>query len=221
MSFQLDHREPPLWAWWQRALAAFFVALLGYASVVDAAPPVAAKKHQRALTANAHAVWGLAAPIATFAAQVHQESGWKEDARSPFAGGLAQFTPDTAKWISKAYNDELPGGDPFNPSWALRALVRYDKHLWDRVLPAANDCERMAFVLSSYNGGKGWLDRDKARAAQYSAAVDRWFGNVEFYNAGRAAHFFEENRGYPRRILLKIQKEYATWGPAIECKEVT
>ncbi|MGH7948035.1 MAG: transglycosylase SLT domain-containing protein, partial [Candidatus Binataceae bacterium] len=121
MSFQLGHREPPLWQWWQVLLAVLFLSMLAWSCVADAVVPIAAQKHRRALTTNARAVWGLSAPIATFAAQVHQESGWHEDARSPFAGGLAQFTPDTAQWISRRYNDELREADPFNPSWALRA----------------------------------------------------------------------------------------------------
>lgn len=221
MSFRLDHSEPPLWTWWQRVLMAFFLIVLGWSCVADAAVPVSARKHQRVLTANAHAVWGLSAPIAVFAAQVHQESGWREDARSPFAGGLAQFTPDTAQWISRRYNDELSEGDPFNPSWALRALVRYDRHLWERAAYAATPCDRFAFVLSGYNGGEGWVGRDRKRAEQYGADSARWWSGVELYNAGRAAHFFAENRDYPRRILLKLQPLYSTWGAQVDCREVT
>lgn len=214
-------RDPAPLPWREVLAVAGFLALLAFACASVAAPPIAAKKHQRALVSNAHAIWGLDAPVATFAAQVHQESGWREDARSPFAGGLAQFTPDTANWISRAYNDELASNDPFNPSWALRALVRYDRHLWDRAVPAASDCDRMAFVLSAYNGGLGWIQRDRRKAGEDGADVARyWLPHVEHYNAGRAEHFFRENRGYPRRILLKIQPEYATWGPSIDCKGV-
>jgi soluble lytic murein transglycosylase-like protein len=188
----------------------------------DAVPSENAKKYQRALTGNARVVWGLSAPVATFAAQVHQESGWREDARSPFAGGLAQFTPDTAKWISRQYNDELGTGDPFNPAWALRALVRYDRYLWDRVLPAATECDRMAFALAAYNGGLGWVHRDRAKAVADGADASRWWlPHVEYYNTGRAPEFFKENRGYPRRILLRLQKEYEAWGPSVDCKEVS
>jgi soluble lytic murein transglycosylase-like protein len=66
----------------------------------------------------------------TFAAQLHQESGWRPDAVSPVgAQGLAQFMPATADWISQL----MPGlnsREPFNPAWAIRALVSYDRWLW-------------------------------------------------------------------------------------------
>ncbi|MDW9328117.1 transglycosylase SLT domain-containing protein, partial [Escherichia coli] len=66
-------------------------------------------------------------------AQLHQESGWRPDAVSPAgAQGLAQFMPATADWISQL----MPGlnsREPFNPAWAIRALVSYDRWLWQRV----------------------------------------------------------------------------------------
>ena len=74
-------------------------------SRADAAElPQAALKHRADLTRNARAVWGLEAPVATFASQVHQESRWRPDAVSPVgAQGIAQFMPTTADWIAKAY----------------------------------------------------------------------------------------------------------------------
>ena len=44
--------------------------------------PRAAYGYQRALVANVRVVWGLNGPIATMAAQVHQESGWNPNAKS-------------------------------------------------------------------------------------------------------------------------------------------
>lgn len=131
--------------------------------------PLGAAKFQRPLTANARMVWGLSAPIATFAAQIHQESAWRPDAQSPYAQGLAQFTPDTAKWIAGLYTD-LEGADVWNPAWALLALVRYDRWLWERLGHAANECERMAMVLASYNGGLGHVNRE-TRACKAAGAV--------------------------------------------------
>ncbi len=43
--------------------------------------PAAAHKYRAELTRAAHAQWGLDAPIAALAAQVHQESGWQLHAR--------------------------------------------------------------------------------------------------------------------------------------------
>jgi soluble lytic murein transglycosylase-like protein len=176
--------------------------------------PRAAVQYRHALTSSARLVWGLNAPVATFAGQVHQESAWRADARSPYADGLAQFTPATAEWIGDVYPD-LAARQPFNPAWALRALVRYDRFLWTRN-PAATECDRMAFALASYNGGEGWLRREQARAAAKGADRLRWFAHVERHCI-RADWACRENRDYPRKILLKHQLVYTAWGLATAC----
>jgi soluble lytic murein transglycosylase-like protein len=189
--------------------------LLGMTMKAWADVPREAQRYQRDLTRNARLVWGLDAPVATFAAQIHQESGWRANARSPVgAEGMAQFMPGTSTWISGAY--PLGAPEPFNPSWALRALVTYDRHLWDRI-KAADSCSRMAMTLSGYNGGLGWVYRDQQLAAQSQLDRGRWFGNVERVNAGRSAAAFRENRGYPRNILLRWQPIYSSWGGGVSC----
>ena len=175
--------------------------------------PQGALKHRADLTRNARAVWGLDAPVATFAGQVHQESRWRPEAVSPVgAQGIAQFMPATADWIAEAY-PALADQQPFNPGWGLRALVTYDRHLWERI-KAATPCDRMAMTLSAYNGGLGWVWRDQKLATAQGADSARWFDQVEQFNAGRHAAAFRENRGYPRLILLTFAPRYAAagWG---------
>nr|WP_247738535.1 transglycosylase SLT domain-containing protein [Pseudomonas aeruginosa] len=146
--------------------------------------PTAAEQYRRTLVRSAHAEWGLSAPIATFAAQVHQESRWRADARSPVgAQGLAQFMPGTAEWIAGLYPTALGTNQPFNPGWALRALVTYDRWLYDRN-QASSECDRWAFVLSAYNGGQGWVNRDRRLASASGADPLAWFDSVERFNAG-------------------------------------
>jgi soluble lytic murein transglycosylase-like protein len=175
--------------------------------------PIAALRYQRDLIRQARAVWGMDAPIASFAGQVHQESGWRPDARSKFAGGLAQFTPGTADWIAGAYPAELGENQPMNPAWALRALARYDKHLWDRQTRYASDCDRFAFALSAYNGGEGWV-----RKRQRAALVPGQYATTSRINPGIRSEFQAENENYPRRILLRWQPIYLAWGPGIDCR---
>lgn len=175
--------------------------------------PSAAAKWQRELTRQARVEWGLNAPIATFAAQVQQESAWRPDAVSPAGAiGIAQFMPATATWIAGAY-DSLGAGDPSNPIWALRAMTVYDRHLWERV-SAVDDCNRAAKMLSSYNGGLGWIPRDEAKARQDGLNPLVWWNAVEDVNSGRGTNFWIENRGYPRRILKTLEPNYvaAGWG---------
>lgn len=181
--------------------------------------PRAALQYKRALIGNARLVWGLDAPVALIASQLHQESGFRADAKSAYAGGLAQFTSATASWLSEKYPDELGDNNPFEPSWALRAVNKFDRFLWERASYAADKCSRASFMLAGYNGGESWALRDRALAKSKGRDPNKWFGHVEYYSS-RAAWAYKENRDYVRKILLRWQPLYLTWGSGIECKGV-
>jgi hypothetical protein len=165
---------------------------------------------------NVRVVWGMSAPVAVLAAQIEQESSWNAEARSPFAAGLAQFTPGTASWLSGIHSRELGPAQPFNPAWAMRALAQYDQDLY-RSQSGQTACDRWGFALSAYNGGQAWVQRDRAAAKRGGAKDNIYWGSVELYNAGRAPQYFKENRDYPRSILLKRQPAYFDWGGSIQC----
>lgn len=190
-------------------LAAVLLALMLASGAARAQIPTAAQAWRMPLTAFAHAEWGSDAPIASFAAQVHVESGWKPNARSPVGAlGLTQFMPSTATWISEIFPSELGDGGPENPLWSLRALVKYDRWIHDRV-KGSGPCDRMAAALASYNQGLGWTLR-----AQKSAGTVQWLNGAERVNPGQSAAAFKESRAYPRRILGAIEPIYvrAGWG---------
>lgn len=200
--------------------AGWLLALYIFGCIAHAAEitiPRAAEQHKATLTRAARAYWGLDAPVSVFAAQVHTESWWKNDTVSSVgAQGLGQFMPSTARWLPSVA-PETGEPAPFNPGWSLRALCAYDRYLWERV-GAWSEYERMAFTLSAYNGGLGWMNRDKARARKLGKDDRYWFDHVENVNSGRSAAAFRENRNYPRLILQKRQYAYikAGWGPGIE-----
>ncbi len=79
-------------------------------------------------------------------------------------------------------------------------------------MSAIDDCNRMAKTLSAYNGGLGWIRKDERLADKKGVDKDVWFDNVEAVNSGRSAANFKENRGYPRRIMLKIEPSYVNAG---------
>ncbi|EHB3805011.1 transglycosylase SLT domain-containing protein [Salmonella enterica subsp. enterica serovar Bonariensis] len=201
--------------WFQLAGTLFIAWLLwcgGFFSQANAAePPAAALKYRSDVIRSARVDWGLNAPVADFAAQLHQESGWDPAARSPAgAEGLAQFMPSTADWIA-GLMPHLASREPYNPGWAIRALVSYDRWLWSRVA-VPDGCERMAMTLSAYNGGLGWVNRDRRLARTRGLDDVRWFGSVETVNAGRSAANWRENRHYPQRILRELAPRYLSWG---------
>jgi soluble lytic murein transglycosylase-like protein len=177
--------------------------------------PSAAYGFQHLQRQQAQAVWGLDAPLATLAAQVHQESGWNCNAKSPVgAQGCTQFMPATANDVARRYPDSLRPANPHNPRWAFRAQAQYmfDLHNGRGARGAANGCERMAFALASYNGGEGWVLRDRALsdASGYRRGV--FFGVAQYANAGRRPDFKRENADYPARILKRIEPIYINAG---------
>lgn len=186
------------------------------ACAAEAQIPRAALQYRSELTRAAHAFWGLDAPVATFGAQIQTESWWKPGTvSSAGAQGLAQFLPSTAKWLPSVI-PAVGSAAPFDPRWALRACVAYDKWLFDRV-GGATGCDRMAFALSAYNGGLGWVRRDMKKAAALGFDSRRWWSEVENANAGRRASAFRENRTYVRRILHDFEPAYvrAGWGTGV------
>ncbi len=169
--------------------------------------PREAERHRLVLLREAQFVWGLDAPVSSFAAQVQQESGWREGLVSRTGAiGLTQFMPATANWIG-ATRPDLESVNPGNPVWALRALVAYDKWLWERV-DGASACERFAFVLSAYNGGLGWVRRRKARSDAPAVCFDKTCA----VNPGISLANQAENQSYPVRILRRYEPLYMRSG---------
>lgn len=186
---------------------AVFLPLLAWAQV-----PPAAARYRGELTRQARLVFGLEAPVATLAAQVHQESAWRPDARSIYAHGLAQFTPDTAEWIG-GVDAALAGADTGNPAWSLRALAVYDRWLLDRV-KGVTACDRWWAGLRAYNGGLGHWQKEARLAAP---SLDRGAIDARCGQASRHVKHCRESLAYPRLILLKWQPLYASWGPGVVC----
>lgn len=150
------------------------------------------------------------APVARFAAQLHQESRWRHDAQSPVsAQGMAQFMPTTAQWISTVCRDLGPP-DPWSPDWSMRAQACYMRWLVDRNAGATR-CDRWAFAFADYNGGMKWRQRDQALARAAGSDPERWFGHVATYRSrGPSAH--RENREYVERILNVLEPAYIAAG---------
>ena len=144
-------------------------------------------------------------------AQVHQESRWIADARSKYAAGLAQFTPPTAADFSKLLPPEVratcpsTSGCPLEPNWALNALALYDFRLLKQHAWAETPNDRWRLALAAYNGGAGWIIKERARAG----GSTRWQDIVD--NCMRSEASCRENREYPVRILERWLPLYKRW----------
>lgn len=212
---------PSLGNWRQHGALAVFAAmvvalLLAVPKACAAEIPTAAHKYHRDLVRLAHTEMGLDAPVATLAAQIHQESGWNPSARSPVGAlGLSQFMPGTSAWIA-GWSAALSSNQPLNPVWAMRGMIVYDQWHLDR-LQARGPCDKWAKALSAYNGGLGWVQKDTRLALAKGANPLAWFNSVERYNSGRSTAAFKENRDYPRKILLRWEPLYVGggWGDGV------
>lgn len=199
------------------ALAVLLVALCALAALLPpmahAQVPQAAQQYRPLLVRTAHAFWGLDAPVAVFAAQVHQESAWRPDAVSHVgAQGLAQFMPGTTRWIAGLHPD-LAAQQPYNPAWALRALVTYDLWLYERTPARYDPFDRMWVALRAYNGGLGhWQAEARGLGVRLPSRVQV---DAACGTARRAAVHCRENLGYPHRILVVLQPRYLQWGPGL------
>lgn len=176
-------------------------------------PPVATT-YRLAIEREAVRNFGLEAPVARLAAQVHQESSWDPRAESPYAQGLTQFTPATARWLPTVC-PAVGAPDPWDPQWALRAQACYMAWLYGRVpvyryAGPMSACTRWAYAFRAYNGGEGALQRERLLAQRGGADANDWRA-VEPFSA-RASWAHRENVGYPRRILLALEPIYLAAG---------
>ena len=171
-------------------------------------------KYKRELIRQSRIIWGLDAPIPLFASQIHQESTWNHLAKSKYAKGLTQFTDSTAEWMIEIF-PELKRANVYNPNWSIRAMLLYDSWLDERII-SIDGCNQWAMILSSYNGGLTWLNRDKVLAEANGSNPNIWWNNVEKYSK-RADWAIEENRNYSRSIIFNHQAIYAEWGNVNVC----
>ncbi|WP_034638152.1 transglycosylase SLT domain-containing protein [Desulfovibrio cuneatus] len=230
------------WPLWLTCTAAvlvcgLWVSVAAGASAGPGTVPHRALAHKATLIRAARAEFGLGAPVALLAAQIHTESAWQAGAVSPVgAQGLAQFMPATARWLPQVVPALTHLGEeeagvapaPFNPGWAIRAMCGYDKWLWKKIVlpgnaPAAvneqSACShRWAFVLSAYNGGLGWVIKDRAMAPRLGKDKNQYWGQVELVNAGRSAAAIKENRAYPKRIFSLVPVYAKAGWPQGECE---
>lgn len=180
--------------------------------------PQQANRYRADLVRAAHSQWGLDAPIAAMAAQVHQESGWNAAAISPVgARGLTQFMPATATWWCGLQKLPAAQCQPSNPVWALRSLVGYDKWLYDRTPQHYSHYDRLWVALRAYNGGLGHWKREAAVASRtHRMFPTRQQADAACGWAQRAKLHCAENLGYPQRILVSLQPRYASWGGVVQ-----
>lgn len=196
------------------ALLAFCVPQPAYAAQPAVRVPEVATLYRLKIEREAARNFGLDAPAARLAAQIHEESGWRPRAASAYANGLAQFTPATAAWLPTVC-PAVGTPDPWDPDWSLRAQACYMAWLHDRILAfryagKMDECTHWNLALRGYNGGLGWLNKERLATQRAGDDANDW-RDIERHRV-RAGWAHRENIDYPRRILLRIEPAYIAAG---------
>lgn len=107
--------------------------------------------------------------------------------------------------------------DRYNPEYQLRGIVVELRNTWLKIKFDTSDTrEKVAFMLSAYNGGLGGVLQDR-KLCQSKPDCDssRWFDNVEKHSFkaktkhhGYTISFFDTNRSYVRNIMLYRTPKY-------------
>jgi len=188
---------------------------------LPAGMPPGVLRYRAQVVREVHFTWGVQQPVAVFFAQLHQESAWHAAARSRYASGLAQFTPGTARAAQTRFATLQTlcadaAGCPLQPAWAIRALVLWDRFLYQHRNLVQQAEERWGFTLADYNGGPGWINREILYCRQFGTCdPTRYFGEVQWAcgrsTPARVPWACAENRQYPAQILYRWRPLYTRW----------
>ncbi|EPT1451945.1 hypothetical protein ACVOZ6_003533 [Escherichia coli] len=214
--------------------ARLIVLLLGLMLPAVAAPiPDGAKTYLSELVRHQLDLWPDAPQPHFLAGQIEQEScislkhsrcwspraelktkrengiGFGQVTRAYNADGSIRF--DVIDDLSRQH-PELSGWGwetRYNATYQLKALVLMDRGIYARVKGAASDTDRLAFMLSAYNGGEGGLRQDRRLCANTKGCdQNRWKGHVERTSLkakaatpGYGKSFFHINREYVTNVL--------------------
>jgi len=153
---------------------------------------------------------GMDAPAHEFMAQIEQESRCNEGVTAFDGGaGLGQFMPRTAEWIhgrKTALRELSDAAAPYDPKWAIRALVLYDLDLYSQVL-----CPSWWNAYRAYNGGAGQLNREIRRAGSCDRqAVEAACRRRVIETKWGPLDLCRVNCDYPRQIRARSEK-YKRW----------
>lgn len=185
--------------------------ILWYAFLSEGAVPERAIKYIPVLKGEHQKLWPES-DIKIIAGQIEAESLWKEKAtRKEPSGvisyGLMQVLDITFNEMKSKHPTLLDAEatDMLKAKWGIRAGILYDKKMWGLSSFAEGIQDRWAFALASYNGGFGWIQRDRKLAGQNGVDKNIWFCSVERFSK-RSPWAFKINRDYPVKIFRYAEK---------------
>jgi soluble lytic murein transglycosylase-like protein len=148
---------------------------------------------------------GMDAPAHEFMGQIEQESRCIEGITAFDGGkGLGQFMPKTAEEVAKkkALQEISKTPLPYDPSWAIRALILYDLDCFKAVV-----CPSWHFAFRAYNGGASNLNREIRKANSCDPDIVAGFCSRKIltFKWGKL-DLCEVNCNYPKQIKKAGEK---------------
>ena len=210
---------------------------LAFAGRAQAQPPDAALPYLPVLAQEADTHWPGMSPRSVLAAQVEQETCpslthrkcWNPKAElktsREMGFGLGQLTVTKRFDNFAAARDLHPSlrdwqwADRYDATRQLRTLVLMDRNDYRRLSGVGDHWQRLAMMLSAYNGGESGVQADRRLCATIDGCdPDQWFGHVELHSLKSKANpreygqsFYAINRQYVRNVLYVRRGRYTAW----------
>lgn len=180
--------------------------------------PPGAYLHLPVLIEEIRQNWAGVPYPSVLAAQVEQESRWKEKAtlnmpaNHELGVGLGQFTKtnkfDAITEMKDKYPKALAGWgwkNPYDVQYQARALVLKNRDNYTAIKWTTKDeYQKMAMVDASYNGGSGGLQKRRTICMKTKGCDPGiWFGHLEFTSAQNR----KPSNGY-KRSFADITNEH-------------
>lgn len=164
------------------------------------------------------------------AAQVEQESLWKEKAllvnkknNNERGAGLGQFTKnnkfDALTELKQKYPDKFRGwgwDNPYDATYQLRGVTIKNRDNFNAIKWAKDDYNRMAMMDAAYNQGLGGvMFRRRFCANMQNCDPSIWFGNMEHASnqskkpqAGYKQSFADITQTHVKNVMVVRRHKY-------------
>ena len=158
---------------------------------------------------------GMDAPAHEFMGQIATESRCDAGITAFDGGmGLGQFMPATADWIQEreqSLREVSAKPQPYDPKWAIRAMILYDKWLYDNT-----DCKGWYYAYRSYNGGLGNMNKEiRAAGSCDRADVEKACKRRILKLKSGLLDLCNVNISYPQKIVKAGEKYRVLIGDAL------